>query len=200
MDRTSHPLATTAAPITAFSQQAPAWRLLHLGTGRPTIGEAGCLISAIASALVDLGVDTDPGRLNAWLTGNHGFWNDNLLIWKAVEGLGVELTDIIRCESTPAPLPTITTALATGRAVLVKLDWRPGGALNQHWVRMTQCDPQPANCQVMDPWQARGQELISLERYALPGWGTAQVIFGIAIYARATRAPVSGGKLQIDRD
>ena len=53
--------------ITSFSQRDTRWQAELLGTGPITIGRAGCLITAMASILVDFGVPTDPHRLNLWL-------------------------------------------------------------------------------------------------------------------------------------
>ena len=170
---------------TAFSQHDSRWTHQRVGAGKAPFHTAGCLVCTVASALVDLGIETDPARLNQWLQENAGFFNENLLIWTAVEPLGVRLNRLINCVNTPAPLAILEEDLAARRVVLAQVDAQPGGPLNQHWVRLLSCDPAPMRCRIMDPWQPPGAELINLGQYATSqGWNTSQSIFKAAIYCR----------------
>ena len=125
------------ATSTHFSQRDPRWSLDILGTSPTlTIGTAGCLISAIAGVLVDWGVSTDPGRLNAWLRSHDGYLNGDLLLLKAPAGLGADLVQVIRCRTTPAPLGAINDHLAAGRAVIAQVNAHPGHPHAPHWLRL----------------------------------------------------------------
>ncbi len=51
-----------------FLQADPAWSGDLLGPTEDTMGEVGCAVASAAMVLAGYGIDTDPGRLNAFLT------------------------------------------------------------------------------------------------------------------------------------
>lgn len=169
--------------VVAFSQRDERWAKDKLGSSALTLGEAGCLVSAAAALLASRGIDTDPGRLNAWLTANHGYVSGNLFVYAAVERLGCRFHELIRCYSTPAPVARLRDALGGGAAVLACVDWTPGGPFQQHWVWLTALGERSGH--VMDPWQLPGYELVGLDRYLAQGWTPARGIYAAAIYGFA---------------
>src|SRR3972149_5513680 len=156
--------------VTLFSQRDPRWADIHLGTGQETIGQAGCLMTCVASLLVDVcGVETDPGRLNRWLACNGGYRDANLFIFSSVAPLGLKLTDVIPCLSDPAPMERMVATLVGGGGVIVKGDFAPGGAIQQHWVRLL--DVGAEDCRIADPWLPPGSvEYWLMPRYSIPEW------------------------------
>lgn len=188
------PIVVQAAPpvasalrsaVTAFSQRDARWQGQRLGTGSATIGQVGCAVTALASLLRDWGADTDPARLNAWLTANGGFAQQNLLVWNRVAGLGARLVELVRCGLMAAPVERLAQELAAGRGVIVQVDIDPGGTVQSHWVRLTTLAERSGHA--MDPWQLPGRELTGLDRYlAGADWTAARGIFAAAIYERTT--------------
>jgi hypothetical protein len=174
---------------TAFSQRDPRWSGEALGTGSATIGRYGCLLTASAAMLATWGVDTDPRRLNQWLTANQGYADGNRLRFSAIAPLGVHFVAYINCASVPAPMPRLIQAVEGGAGVLVCLDAQPGGVLQPHWVYLTSLDK--TDGQIVDPWQLPGRETGRLMAYLAPGWDIARGIFHAAIYrrSRATTSP-----------
>lgn len=171
--------------VTSFSQRDPRWLADPLGTSELTIGQAGCLITAMASLLVDCGVATDPARLNRQLIQSWGYVDDNLFVFSAVDGLGVRFREWVECATVAAPVAHLTEVLAAGWGVVALVDAQPGGKVNPHWVRVLGLAEQ---AQIMDPWQLPGQELGAMSRYLARGWTPARGIFAAAIYERlATR-------------
>jgi len=172
--------------LTAFSQRDPRWADIRLGlSGQETIGLAGCLMTCVASLVRDIaGLDTDPGRLNRWLARNGGYLDGNLFVFASVAKLGLKLKDVVPCMQTAAPVGRITETLAAGGGVLVKVDFDPGGAIQQHWVRVLELKADDAV--VMDPWLPPGNEVYWLmPRYAIPAWpDPATAILHIALYER----------------
>jgi len=166
--------------MTSFSQRDPRWSRNTLGTSALTIGEAGCLITALATILVDWGVNTDPGRLNRWLRDNAGYQDGARLRFYAPAGLGADLVEIIACRYTPAPAATLLDYIALGYAVLIEVNARPGKPHASHWTRLTETG------QVMDPWQPPGNEVVPLARYALPGWDVTRTITAAVVYQHNT--------------
>ncbi len=166
----------------AYSQRDIEWAEDRLGNSPSfTVGQAGCLITAAASALSDL---TDraiaPGELNQWLRENGGFTGGGLFVWDSLTRLGLRRTELISCATQPAPIERLADALVGGAAVLVEVDSQPGGALDQHWVRLLAVDDKDG--QIMDPWQLAGKELTTLSRYFAAGWTPARAIFMAVVY------------------
>lgn len=176
---------------TAFSQRDPRWSDIPLGNyGGQTIGEAGCLITSVASALCDLTGDPwTPGLLDAWLCDHNGYQSGNLYSWYAVGALGLTVAHLIECLLVPAPIDQIETALAAGQAVIAEVDWSPGGEVDQHWVRVLEVLDGGRDLLLTDPWGLPGEEICRLsERYLAPGWDTARAILYMAIYKATSGA------------
>ena len=202
----------------AFSQVSPAYAKIPLGISTTTIGGYGCLITSMASAMYDWHVTidgryVDPATLNRWLSRNGGFTSgpgstqENRFVFGSVALLGVELVKVINCSAQPAPSELIARYLSDPEyAVLAEVDFIPGGARQQHWVRLL---PEWANItledqltgistdvMIMDPWMPPGYNFRWLmPAYALPAWpDPARAIFRLAIY----RHPQNEGDLTHD--
>ena len=70
------------------------WGSNNLGTCSYTICSAGCAITSVAMVFKYFGVDTDPGRLNTWLTNNGGFSGGCYIIWSTAVNIGSGFTYI----------------------------------------------------------------------------------------------------------
>ena len=76
-------------PVPLFSQGDPTWGRDALGPSDQTMGEAGCAVTSAAMVLRFYGVDTDPGRLNAYCDAHGGYTSQGWLYWeKAAETAG----------------------------------------------------------------------------------------------------------------
>lgn len=64
-----------------FSQNDPRWKTKKLGFSNETIGNYGCLITAIGDMW-----DADPLVVNEWLKNNNGFLSLNLVSWTKLPG------------------------------------------------------------------------------------------------------------------
>ena len=69
-------------PVHRFAQADPRWGDNPLGATPGTLGEEGCAVSSSAMVLAFYGQDIDPGRLNAFLTGNGGYTPEGWLYWE----------------------------------------------------------------------------------------------------------------------
>jgi hypothetical protein len=173
----------------SYSQRDVEWADDRLGNSPDlTVGQAGCLITSMASALSDLtGRVIAPGELNQWLKQNGGFTGGGLFVWDSVASLGLRRAETISCAKQPAPVKRLAEALASGAGVIVEVDAKPDGALDQHWVRLLAVDDNDG--QIMDPWQLAGKELIALSHYFASGWTPARAIFMAVVYR-----PVEAGR------
>ena len=69
----------------AFLQKDRRWASDQLGhTASDTMGTDGCLVTASAMALKNLGFETDPGDLNRRLTASDSFTSQGWLIWSGI--------------------------------------------------------------------------------------------------------------------
>ncbi|MEA3187256.1 MAG: hypothetical protein QOD99_1086 [Chthoniobacter sp.] len=75
-----------AAP--QFRQGDERWRSDHLGATDGTLGAEGCAVASAAMVLGSYGIETNPQRLNNFLTANGGYTEQGWLYWeKAAEFL-----------------------------------------------------------------------------------------------------------------
>jgi len=164
-----------------FAQRDARWAHECLGTSSLSLGEAGCLVSALASLLVDWGIETDPSRLNAWLRANGGFVGGNRVRFAALGGLGVQFVLLDDCYRHRAPVGRLRDALQHGQGAVGLIDTRPGQLSRAHWVRLAGFEGR--ECVVMDPWRAPGDELAGLlAEYGAPGWDVGRAVFAYAVY------------------
>jgi len=170
--------------VTPYSQRDTEWAYDGLGHLKsPTMGEAGCLVTAIASVVTDLTEHAmAPGYLNGWLRENNGFAGSNLFVFASVVPLGLQLVELIRSQSQPAPIERLSAYLTEGAAVVVLVDAKPGSELDSHWVRLISVNEKDG--EIMDPWQLPGKERVTLSTYFGEGWSPARAIFTAAVYRR----------------
>jgi hypothetical protein len=75
-----------ALPVPVFAQGDPRWKDDLLGPTEATLHAEGCAVSAAAMVMASYGIDTDPGRLNRFLTENGGYTPEGWIYWeKAAE-------------------------------------------------------------------------------------------------------------------
>ena len=153
----------------SYSQRDTEWAEDSLGASKElTLGQAGCLVTSVASTLSDLtGRPIAPGELNQWLRENKGFVGGGLFVFTSVATLAATLVERIDCQMQPAPIDHLTEVFADGAGVVIQVDSRPGGDMDQHWVRLLSVDEKDG--QIMDPWQLPGGELMKLSKYFATG-------------------------------
>ena len=121
--------AILALPDTVyFHQQDPRWARQALGGTKDTLHSHGCLVSAVAMAMSNLGFYTDPGDLAARLTAAKGFTNRGWLIWNKLEAVtnGKAKTQFYDSHDDD----TIRQCMQRGFYPLVKFDLPSG---QSHW-------------------------------------------------------------------
>jgi peptidase C39-like protein len=159
--------ANSSMSIPIMNQQDGAWAGAPLGTSpTETVGSAGCAITAVAMMLRYYGMDTDPGALNSWLTGNGGYAFDDQLIWAAVTSYS---RGRVGFSGWLGPdLNVITTELDEGRPVVAEV--RLYG--NQHFVLLTGYTTE-GGYEVLDPWFGDSQTVGA--RYGDPATGIVSI-------------------------
>ena len=159
--------ADNSITIPSMSQQDGAWAGAALGSSpTETIGSAGCAITAVTMMLRYDGIDTDPAKFNAWLTGNGGYAFDDQLIWGAVTtytGGRVAFSGWLGPD-----LGLIQGDLHAGRPVVAEVQL--GG--NQHFVLLTG-DSSAGGLTINDPWF--GDSVSFSDRYGDPSTGILSI-------------------------
>lgn len=72
-----------------FLQKDPEWASAEMGSSGGTLADFGCTLTSVSMAAANLGVETDPGKLNAALSDANGYTPRGWLKWGALE----EVTD-----------------------------------------------------------------------------------------------------------
>jgi hypothetical protein len=117
-------LHRTVIPVPPLQQNNPLWADQLLGNTIDTIGQEGCAITSAAMVLRAYGVDTDPQRLNAYLTTHGGYVGDGLLVWEAAAEVGGG-----QVKKAYEDLPSyalIDANILQGNPVIVRLNLRNG--------------------------------------------------------------------------
>jgi len=111
-------------PGPLFRQGDERWRKDPLGPTTDTLGGAGCAVSSAAMVLASYGIDTDPQRLNAFLTTNDGFTPQGWLYWEKAAELAPERVRHVY-EDAPS-YHLIDSNLRAGNPVIVRLRYPHG--------------------------------------------------------------------------
>jgi len=128
-------------PVIKLSQRDQRWASKKLGTSSVcTIGSDGCLLTCCSMVLHYFGHPVLPDSLNDQLVRVNGFYQGSRLVWGKVSELYSDVQfdwqvfNEGECADKPAPLDLIDRLLNEKIPVIVKVDFNPGGELNEHWV------------------------------------------------------------------
>ena len=114
----------TVIPVPPLQQDDPHWSEELLGNTIDTLGQQGCAVTSAAMILRAYGVDTDPSRLNAFLTRHEGYVGDGLLDWDRVGGIVNE--QVQKVYEDYASYALIDSQILRGNPVIVRLHLRNG--------------------------------------------------------------------------
>jgi len=128
--------ATTSAPVSPpnvtqtqhltlpdkiqFLQNDKRWASQTIGGSFETLEDDGCLVTAAAMAMVNLGFYTDPGDLTNRLKAYNGFTKNGWLIWSGLERATAGKLKTVFYDQTDDS--TVRSCLAAGYYPLVKFD------------------------------------------------------------------------------
>lgn len=115
-----------------WSQGDSRWGSRTLGRNY-TIKAAGCAMTATAMAISKIsGKTIDPGKLDAYLDKNGGYYGDGLVWGVAAKSVGLKAAKV------GWSLSTIDANLKAGKPVVIGVDYKPGsgGGANgtDHWI------------------------------------------------------------------
>ena len=113
-------LQSVSLPVPAFGQDDPRWTFDLLGDTTDTLGQEGCAVTSAAMVLAAYGVDTDPQRLNQYLTTHSGYTDNGYIYWEKA----AEVAPYGQVEKAYEDLPSyalIDQPLLSGNPVIVRL-------------------------------------------------------------------------------
>ncbi|MGZ9235540.1 MAG: hypothetical protein ACXW4E_08450, partial [Anaerolineales bacterium] len=110
------------------------------------------------------GFSETPGSLNKKLKANQGFSNSSI-VWQKINQLypQVKLINVIRCETTDAPLAEINKYLDRGLPVVVGVDNSPVEGFQSHYVLLYAREGN--DYRMLDPWPYRTEQTL-MARYS----------------------------------
>ena len=172
LERLDYEPPASLLDIKPLWQNDPRWKDHKLGNSYYTIGQMGCLITALSGQF-----NTTPDQLNDALLKVGGFTGANLY-WKAITTVmpNYEYVTAIDCYYVPAPLQEIDVLLEMKVPPVVQVDLIPGGVMNQHWVQIV--GKSGSDYIINDP--INGKQVSFRQTYGDP----ARWIFRIRAYRR----------------
>lgn len=126
-----------------YLQNDPEWKDHKIGSSSTTMGASGCLISCLASAMDNMGIEVTPGQLNQTLSDGEAFQGADLLWYKIKEAYPQIDYEYSRGFSEE----TIESLLTRGLLPVVKVRMNGYGAV--HWVLIVGASD--GKFMVMDP-------------------------------------------------
>lgn len=149
----------TIIPVPQFSQGDPRWGEDLLGPTQATLAGEGCAVASAAMVLSSYGIDTDPGRLNAFVTAvPGGYTPEGWIYWEKA----AEVDEAFTAKLLPhyEDLPSyalIDNNLLSGNPVIIRM--RMPSGMN-HFVVI--CGKEGYDYLIRDPGAGGGQGVYPL--------------------------------------
>lgn len=164
--------------VPIYGQRDPQVAATLLGTSNSTIGDYGCLLTALAMLCKYYGKNVDPISLNQMLINIGGYLNGNLYKW--YEGITKIFSDIVLTKLqittyklTDVDFNAIKAEIDAGRPVIIEVDFNPSTAIaDMHFVLLTGYDGD--TYYVNDPWYG---DNANLNRYGVPAITIQRYVF-----------------------
>lgn len=118
--QSTQPAKYQLADKVQFLQNDNRWARQTLGGTQESLEDDGCLVTAAAMALVNLGFRTDPGDLTNRLKAYNGFTRNGWLIWSGLERATAGKAKTVFYDT--ADDETVRSCLTAGYYPLVKFD------------------------------------------------------------------------------
>ena len=148
------------------------WKNVKLGHSNETIGGWGCLLTSVTMMLNGMGYNETPETVNEKMKSSGGFQGAFFIpsmLPYAYPGLIYK--DMQPCESFPAPVGLIDAAVATGKPVILQVDWNKQAGIQTHFVLVK--EKKDNDYVLYDPYKYGGdgpdKEVLLTKRYKYNG-------------------------------
>lgn len=148
------------------------WKNTQLGSGSETIGQWGCLLTSCTMMLNGIGYSETPETVNEKMKKSGGF-QGSLFIPSVLSYIwpNCAYRDTQPCETFPAPIAQIDAAVATGKPVILQVDWNKQVGVQTHFVVVK--EKKGDDYVLYDPYKYGGdgpdKEVLLTKRYKYNG-------------------------------
>jgi hypothetical protein len=148
------------------------WKNTKLGNSNETIGGWGCLLTSVTMMLNGMGYSETPETVNEKMKANGGF-QGAFFIPSVLPYVfpNVQYKNMQPCESSPAPVGSIDTAIAAGKPVILQVDWNKQAGIQTHFVLVK--EKKDDDYVIYDPYKYGGdgpsKEVLLTKRYKYNG-------------------------------
>jgi SH3-like domain-containing protein len=138
------------------------WKATKLGNSNETIGGWGCLMTSTTMLLNGIGYNETPETVNDKMKAKGGFQGAFFIpsilpyIWP-----NCAYRDMQPCESSPAPIAQIDAAIASGKGVILQVDWNKQAGIQTHFVLVK---------------EKKGNDYVLYDPYKYPGDGPTKEV------------------------
>ena len=159
------------------------WQDTPLGNqAQETIKSWGCLLTSMTMVLNGLGFNETPDSVNTKMKASGGFQGALVMLASLPQAFpGVVFKGYDPCETAPAPISQIDSALSSGKPVIVQVDWNPQAGVQSHWIVLK--EKKGSDYVMYDPYKYGGdspdKELMMLDRYFHSGKEISQAITAV---------------------
>jgi len=168
------------------------WKNAKLGNSSETIGGWGCLLTSVTMMLNGIGYSETPESVNEKMKSSGGFQGAFFIpsvlpyIWA-----NCAYRDMQPCESFPAPISQIDTAVAAGKPVILQVDWNKQAGIQTHFVLIK--EKKGSDYVLYDPYKYGGdgpdKEVLLTTRYKYNGAKIDSEISGVLWFDSFSAAP-----------
>jgi len=172
-------------------QNDETWANATLGFGPQAIQDWGCLTTSLTMVVNGCGYNETPATVSQKMVGINAFFGAAINAYRIGEAFpAVSLSELVDCETAPAPIARIDAELESGKPVLVRVDWNAAPGLQDHWVVLYGKDAQ--GYMMLDPWKYKGDApdkvLHLTERYTFSGSTPAEAITSVIFFTISGKA------------
>ncbi|MEK6751540.1 MAG: C39 family peptidase [Chloroflexota bacterium] len=163
-------------------QNDEAWKAAALGHSKETIGGWGCLLTSVTMMLNGIGYNETPVTVNDKMKNAGGFQGAFFIpsvlpyVWP-----NCAYRDMQPCETSPAPISLIDSAVAQGKPVILQVDWNKQAGIQTHFVLVK--EKKGDDYSLYDPYKyggdAPGKDVLLTTRYKYNGAKIASEISAV---------------------
>ena len=153
-------------------QNDDAWKNKKLGNSNETIGSWGCLLTSVTMMLNGIGYDETPATVNEKMKAKGGFQGAFFIPSVLPYAFpNIIYKDMEPCENFPAPIARIDAAVASGKPVILQVDWNKQAGIQTHFVLVK--EKQGDDYVLYDPYRyggdGPGKDVLLTQRYKYNG-------------------------------
>ncbi len=180
-------------------QNDETWKKNTLGNSSETIGGWGCLLTSVTMMLNGIGYNETPVTVNEKMKNAGGFQGAFFIpsvlpyVWT-----NCAYRDMQSCETSPAPIALIDSAVAAGKPVILQVDWNKQVGIQTHFVLVK--EKKGNDYSIYDPYKYGGdspeKDVLLTTRYKYNGAKLASEISAVLWFDSYSSTPPELPKIE----